>query len=135
MTVTMSVTDKKIRYKYGPWEILVKQFVGSYSKQSWKHLVTSILDVSTGTADDLHSVCLIIIAVPIISAYLESGVEMIPYMTRHNASCIITKVCVIFDLTCHNMMRVVKFLVKVRIFWEGHKIWKKKFYLKFDATQ
>ena len=52
------------------------------------------LDVSTGTADDLHSVCLIIIAVPIISAYLDSGVEMIPYMTRHNASCIITKVCV-----------------------------------------
>ena len=59
--------------------------------------MTSILDVSTGTADDLHSVCLIIIAVPIISAYLESGVEMIPYMTRHNASCIITKVCVILD--------------------------------------
>ena len=55
------------------------------------------LDVSTGMAADLHSVCLIIIAVPIISAYLESGVEMIPYMTRHNASCIITKVCVILD--------------------------------------
>ena len=55
------------------------------------------LDVSTGTADDLHSVCLIIIAVPIISAYLDSGVEMIPYMTRHNASCIITKVSVILD--------------------------------------
>ena len=52
------------------------------------------LDVSTGMETDLHSVCLIIIAVPIISAYLESGVEMIPYMTRHNASCIITKVCV-----------------------------------------
>ena len=72
-------------------------FFSRFEGERRKNQIFRTLDVSTGTADDLHSVCLIIIAVPIISAYLESGVEMIPYMTRHNASCIITKVSVILD--------------------------------------